>query len=70
MYQELERLRAENEALRAQIQTPYQDQVNNMLQGYSEVLSKIHGSVRTLGGRLEEIEKNKSKRYRQMKRKL
>jgi len=41
-----------------------------MLQGYSEVLSKIHGSVRTLGSRLEEIEKNKSKRYKHMKRKL
>lgn len=41
-----------------------------MLLNYSEVLTKIHGSVRTLGTRLEEIEKNKSRKYKHMKKKL
>ena len=41
-----------------------------MLQNYSEVLAKIHGSVRSLGMRLEDIEKNKSRRYKQVKKRL
>jgi predicted nuclease with TOPRIM domain len=30
--------------------------INHMLQSYSEVLAKIHTSVRSLGTRLEDIE--------------
>ena len=33
-------------------------------------MTKIHGSVRTLGTRLEDIEKNKSRRYKHLKRRM
>ena len=41
-----------------------------MLQSYSEVLAKIHTSVRSLGGRLEEIEHTRSKKVKAYKKKL
>ena len=44
--------------------------INNMLQSYSEVLAKIHTSVRSLGSRLEEIESTRSKKVKSYKRKL
>ena len=41
-----------------------------MLQSYSEVLAKIHTSVRSLGSRLEEIEHTRSKKVKGYKKKL
>jgi chromosome segregation ATPase len=47
-----------------------EDNVNVMLQSYSKLLTKIHTSVKSLGTRLEDVEKNKSKRYKHMKKKV
>lgn len=41
-----------------------------MLQSYSEVLAKIHTSVRSLGSRLEEIEQTRSKKVKSYKKRL
>ena len=49
---------------------PADQLINHMLQSYSEVLAKIHTSVRSLGGRLEEIEHTRSKKVKAYKKKL
>lgn len=46
------------------------DSVNTMLQNYSQLLQKIHLSVRSLTSRLEDLEKSKAKKVKHYKKKL
>jgi len=62
----IEKIIRENEELKRKVND---DSVNQILSTYSDLLGKIHSSVQGFGERIEDIEKSKAKRYKQLKRK-